>query len=192
VDQVVTAEMTKVDPEQIAWALLNSLWPHHSWNRDPHLKDTPTRFVKMLRDLTTPIDINWKDFPSSVDEMVVVQDIPFNSLCAHHLVPYIGVAHIAYLPTKRICGLSKIVRVVKHFAASLSVQEELTQQIANYLHNALDPVGVAVVVEAEHLCMALRGVQAPGVKTTTSCMKGAFADHSRQARSEFLNLIRGK
>jgi GTP cyclohydrolase I len=144
----------------------------------------------MLIEMTTPCDIKWKDFPSEADEMVIVEAIPFTSLCAHHVLPFIGVAHVAYIPQGKIAGLSKFARVVKHFAARLQVQEELTGQIAHYLEDQLDPIGVGVVLKAEHLCMSIRGVQAVGTTTTTSCMLGAFGDHSKQARGEFLSLIK--
>jgi GTP cyclohydrolase I len=143
----------------------------------------------MLRELTTPCDIKWKDFPSESNEMVVQSNIAFHSLCAHHVVPFIGHAHIGYIPAGRIVGLSKLARVVKHYSANLTVQEELTSSIADFLEEQLEPEGVAVVMEAEHMCMSMRGVQAPGTKTTTSCMYGAFADHSRLARTEFFNII---
>ena len=171
--------------------LLASTMPDEDWGHDPHLKQTPTRFAKMLRELTTPEPFEFTTFPNNgTDEMVVVKDIPFYTLCAHHVIPFFGVAHVAYIPGEEIVGLSKLARVVRHFSSALNVQEELTQTIANYLADGLRPVGVAVVMEAEHLCMTMRGVQVPGTRTTTSCMLGAFGDHTRQARSEFLSLIR--
>jgi GTP cyclohydrolase IA len=204
-EQVLAADVANV-----AWALFKRLWPEEEWDAE-HLANTPERFVQMLKELTTPPDIKWKTFASEADEMVVVKDIPFSSLCAHHLVPFTGRAHVAYVPNGRICGLSKLARVVHHFAAALQVQEELTSQIANYLNDKLSvmeevydghlpsdgpaydqhyPIGVAVVLEAEHFCMALRGVKVHGTSTVTSKMLGCFADHSRQARTEFLQLIR--
>lgn len=173
-----------------ATVLLRDLWADKDWEHDEHLKDTPTRFVKMMKELTTPEPIRWTTFTGTGDEMVVQTGITFTSLCAHHLVPYIGVAHVAYVPKRTICGLSKLARVVRHFAADLTIQEELTTKIAAYLNKGLiEPLGVGVVMQAEHLCMNIRGVKAPGAKTTTSCMKGVFADHTRLARAEFLQLI---
>jgi GTP cyclohydrolase IA len=157
---------------------------------DQHLKGTPERFLKMLRELTTPEKFEFTTFESRSDEMVVMKDIDFVSLCAHHVIPFIGKAHVAYVPNGKIVGLSKIARLVKSKARTLTVQEELTTAIADKLFAELLPKGVAVVMEAEHMCMTIRGVQAAGTKTITSCMYGAFADHTRQARSEFLAFIR--
>jgi len=190
--------------ESVADELFRNLWTYEDWDSE-HLRDTPDRFVRMLRELTTRPDVKWKTFASDSDEMVVVKDIPFSSLCAHHLVPFTGVAHVGYVPNGRICGLSKLARVVHHFAAGLQVQEELTAQIANYLQRGLTwradehecdknhahreecydrpPIGVAVMMEAEHLCMSLRGVRVHGSTTTTSKMLGCFADHSRLSTS---------
>lgn len=159
---------------------------------DEHGKDTPARFVAMLKELTTPTDIKWKTFPNSgMDEMVIVRDIPFVSLCNHHVIPFIGVAHIGYIPDKLIAGLSKFARVVQHFAERLQVQERLTIQVADYLEENLKPLGVAVMIEAEHMCMTIRGVHAPGTKTITSVMRGRFAEHDRTAKAEFLARLNG-
>jgi GTP cyclohydrolase IA len=154
-----------------------------------HAKETPARFVAMLRELTTPSEIKWKTFPAKSDEMIVIRNIPFASLCNHHIVPFIGIAHIAYVPFERIAGLSKFARVVKHFAASLQIQEELTAQIANFLEQQLQPRGVGVILDAEHLCMTIRGIQSPGTRTQTGSMMGVFADHSKTAKTEFLASI---
>lgn len=156
---------------------------------EPHFAKTPERFVKMLHELTTPQPFDFTTFDSEADEMIVVKDIDFVSVCAHHIVPFIGTAHIAYVPAGQIAGLSKFARTVKEMSKTLTVQEELTNDIANFLIDKLDPKGLAVVMEAEHLCMTIRGVQSPGTKTITSSMKGVFADHTRQARNEFLQLI---
>jgi GTP cyclohydrolase I len=123
--------------------------------------------------------------------MVVVRNITFTSLCNHHVVPFMGVAHIAYVPKNAVAGLSKFARVVRHFGRQLQVQERLTAEIADFLEGTLSPRGVGVVVEAEHLCMTIRGVHSPGTLTTTSAMRGVFSDHDRTAKAEFLNLIRG-
>lgn len=154
-----------------------------------HFKNTPRRFVQMLRDMTTVDEFEFTTFAARTDEMVIIKDIPFHSLCAHHIVPFIGYCHIAYVPNRKIAGLSKFVRLVKQMSATLTVQEELTQDIAHFLESELDAKGVAVIMEAEHMCMTLRGVETHDSKTATSCMLGVFADHTRLARQEFLTLI---
>lgn len=158
---------------------------------DDHGRDTPKRFVKMLRDLTTPEDFTFTTFPNSddVDEIVLVENIPFVSVCNHHVVPFVGIAHIAYIPDQKIVGLSKFARVVKHYAKRLQVQERLTHQIADYLEENLDPIGVAVIMKAEHMCMTIRGVQTPGTLTTTSSMRGVFGDHDRTAKMELMQML---
>jgi len=189
----VTFKQLTADKEAIeaATALLRSTVGLNP--SDEHGKDTPARFVQMLRELTTPSDIKWKTFPNDgMDEMIVTEGIPFSSLCQHHVIPFIGVAHIGYVPDQLIAGLSKFARVVKYFAASLQVQERLTMQIAEYLDRELKPRGVAVSLRAEHLCMTIRGAQVPGAKTTTTVTKGVFADHSRTAKAEFLSQINGR
>jgi GTP cyclohydrolase IA len=165
-------------------------WPgNHSNQPDEHLRGTPERFLKMLRDLTQPEEFTFTTFETRSNEMVIVKDIDFVSLCAHHIIPFIGKAHVAYVPQGKIAGLSKIARVVKNKAKTLTVQEELTTEIANEIYGHLEPQGLAVVLEAEHMCMTIRGVQSPGTTTITSSMSGVFADHNRLARSEFLQLI---
>jgi GTP cyclohydrolase I len=159
---------------------------------DNHGKETPRRFVNMLKELTTPQDIKWKTFPADgADQMVVVRNIPFVSLCNHHVVPFVGKADIGYIPDELIVGLSKFARVVKHFASGLQIQERLTQQVADFITSHLLPKGVAVVMEAEHLCMTIRGVQAPGTRTYTAVMNGVFNDHTRTAKAEFLSRLNG-
>jgi GTP cyclohydrolase I len=157
----------------------------------PHGSKTPQRFVRMLEELTTPEPFEFTTFPNEdgVDEIVVVRDIPFVSVCNHHVVPFVGKAHIGYIPDGWLVGLSKFARVVRYYAKSLQVQERLTQQVADYLQDELTPVGVAVVMEAEHMCMTIRGVQTPGTYTITSAMKGVFADHEKTAKAEFMRLI---
>lgn len=172
-----------------AKVFLKNMFPEKDWD-SAHMGNTPERFVKMLEDLTQKEPFEFTVFPTESNEMVVCKDITFHSLCAHHIIPYMGVAHVAYIPNDVIVGLSKIPRLVRYCAADLTVQEELTQQIADRLEAELDPVGVAVVMEAEHMCATLRGVKAAGMKTVTSCMEGAFADHDRLARAEFLQFIR--
>jgi GTP cyclohydrolase I len=158
---------------------------------DGHGDDTPKRFVKMLRQLTTPEPFEFTCFANEEgnDEMILQQDITFVSLCNHHVLPFIGRAHVAYIPGGKIVGLSKLARVVRHYAAGLQVQERLTVQIADRLEEELDPLGVAVILQAEHTCMTIRGVKAPGSYTTTSAMRGVFADHKRTAKAELMQLI---
>ncbi len=157
----------------------------------PDLKETPRRIVAMYEELLTPRAFNPTTFPNDdgYDELVLSKDIPFASLCAHHALPFSGVAHVGYLPGKRILGLSKLARVVHYFSRSLQVQERLTKQIADWLETELEPRGVGVVLEAEHLCMTIRGVQAAGSKTVTSTMYGLLRDRVA-TRQEFLSLIR--
>jgi GTP cyclohydrolase I len=123
------------------------------------------------------------------DELVVATAIPFHSLCEHHLLPFVGVAHVGYLPGERIIGLSKLARVVDLYARGLQVQERLTTQVARWLESTLRPRGVGVVLEAEHLCMSLRGVQKAGARTVTSALYGTVRDDAR-TREEFLDLVR--
>ena len=128
-----------------------------------HLRRTPERVARAFEELLTPHPVDPTTFPNDkgYDELVVVRDIPFHSLCEHHLLPFVGKAHLAYLPRDRILGLSKLARVVEHFSRSLQVQERMTQQIANWLESQLKPRGVGVVLEAEHMCVRLRGVRPP-------------------------------
>jgi GTP cyclohydrolase I len=143
-----------------------------------HLADTPRRVAASLLELLTPRDFAMTTFPNDegYEELVLVRDIPFHSLCEHHLLPFRGVAHIGYLPGERLVGLSKLARVVELFSRDLQVQERLTKQIAGYLDEQLAPRGVGVVVEAEHLCMTMRGAQAAGARTTTSAFLGELAE----------------
>lgn len=170
-----------------------------------HTQETPLRFLNMLREMTqcsptrfdTPKALNdhfsacvkWKIFESDVDQMIVVQNIPVTSVCAHHIVPFVGTAAVGYIPDGHIAGLSKFARVVRHFARRPQVQEELTEQVHDFIDSQLEPQGVAVIMRCEHMCMTLRGVQAPGTYTTTSKLSGAFADHDRTAKAEFLSLV---
>jgi GTP cyclohydrolase I len=156
-----------------------------------HTARTAERFVSMLREMMTPEDFTFTVFQSTSDEMITMGPIPFYTLCAHHVVPFYGNVYIGYVPKNRIGGLSKLARAVKHVSKGLHVQEELTGMIAQYLEKRLDPQGIAVVLKAEHLCMAMRGVKQPGVITTTAAMKGVFADHTRTAKAEFMEWIRG-
>jgi GTP cyclohydrolase IA len=159
------------------------------------LLETPERVAVSLRDLTdgygkeAPDVIGEALFDQKYDEMVLVKDIQFYSLCEHHLLPFFGVCHVAYVPRGKVVGLSKLPRVVDVYAHRLQLQERLTREIAEALQAALDPIGVAVVIEARHLCMEMRGVEKPGSDTVTSSMLGAFKDDPR-TRAEFLELIR--
>jgi GTP cyclohydrolase I len=161
------------------------------------LLDTPHRVAKMYEEIFSGLDkdptgLFEKSFGENHTEMVLVKDIPFYSICEHHLVPFFGMAHVGYIPGKegRICGLSKLARLVDLFARRPQVQERLTSQVADTLVEHLEPQGVIVVIEAEHLCMSMRGVQKPGSKTTTSAVRGAFKD-SQRTRAEALSLIFG-
>jgi GTP cyclohydrolase I len=155
-----------------------------------HLRETPRRVAKAYAELLTPRPFNPTTFPNDegYDELVIVRDIPFQSLCAHHLLPFQGKAHVAYLPDERLVGLSKLARVVEHYSRRLQLQERLTTQVADWLDDRLKPRGVGVVLEAEHLCMSLRGVQTSGSCTATSALRGAVKDDAR-TRQEFLSLI---
>jgi GTP cyclohydrolase IA len=156
-----------------------------------HLRRTPRRVAQAYAELLTPEPFAATTFPNEehYDELILVRDIPFQSLCAHHLLPFHGTAHVAYLPGERIIGLSKLGRVVDLFARDLQVQERLTTQVADWLEELLAPRGVGVIVEAEHLCMSLRGVQKPGALTVTSALRGIVRDDPR-TREEFLTLAR--
>jgi GTP cyclohydrolase I len=156
---------------------------------DESLSETPRRMVASFVELLTPQQFEPTTFPNDggYDELVVARSIPFHSLCEHHMLPFVGVAHIGYLPGARIIGLSKLARVVEMFARSPQVQERLTTQIASWLQEQLDPKGVGVVLEAEHLCMSLRGVQKQGATTITSALHGLVRDDPR-TRQEFLAL----
>ena len=157
---------------------------------DESLVRTPDRVARMYAELLTPRPFTVTTFTNEerYDELVLVRDIPFHSLCEHHLLPFTGVAHVAYLPKDRIVGLSKLARVVELFARRLQVQERMTTQIADWLEAELEPRGVGVVLEAEHLCMTVRGVRAPGARTTTSSIRGCVRDDAR-TRAEFLSLV---
>ncbi|HSH23092.1 MAG TPA: GTP cyclohydrolase I FolE [Acidimicrobiales bacterium] len=154
-----------------------------------HLSDTPRRVARAYVELLTAQNFELTTFPNDegYDELVLARAIPFHSLCQHHLLPFHGVAHVGYLPGRRILGLSKLARVVELFAHRLQVQERLTTQVADWLEEHLSPKGVGVVIEAEHLCMTMRGVQARGTSTVTSALHGVIRDDGR-SRAEFLAL----
>jgi GTP cyclohydrolase IA len=159
------------------------------------LKATPDRVARAMRELTDGYGVKPEDviadaiFDQDYDEMVVVKDIAFFSLCEHHMLPFFGQVHVGYLPKGRVVGLSKIPRLIEVYAHRLQIQEQLTREIAEALNGALSPRGVGVVVEARHLCMEMRGVETPGGRMITSCMLGTFRRDPR-TRSEFLDLVR--
>ncbi|HET6817237.1 MAG TPA: GTP cyclohydrolase I FolE [Mycobacteriales bacterium] len=156
---------------------------------DPSLRRTPSRVANAYAEMLAPREFGLTTFPNeeNYDELVVARDIPFTSVCEHHLLPFTGTATVGYLPANRILGLSKLARVVELFARRPQVQERLTKQVANWLDDHLNPRGVGVVMSAEHSCMTLRGVRAQGSSTVTSAMLGALRDDSR-TRAEFLSL----
>ncbi|WP_427895078.1 GTP cyclohydrolase I FolE [Kribbella sp. GL6] len=160
--------------------------------RDPqsaHLADTPRRVANAYAEMLTPREFELTTFPNDegYDELVLAKDIPVQSLCEHHLLPFQGVAHVGYLPGDRILGLSKLARVVELFARDFQVQERLTKQVADWLQDHLDPKGVGVVIEAEHQCMSLRGVRATGSRTVTSALHGTLRENP-SSRAEFFAL----
>lgn len=174
--------------EQAAAALMRALGMDPT---DPSLERTPARVAHAYADLLTPREFAMTTFPNSedYDELVVVNDIPFTSICEHHLLPFTGTASVGYLPGQRILGLSKLARVVELFARRPQVQERMTKQIASWLDRQLEPRGTGVVLTAEHSCMTLRGAMAVGSATTTSTHTGLIrTDH--RTRSEFLALTR--
>ncbi len=161
------------------------------------LRKTPERYEKALKFLTSGYHqnaeniLNGATFSVSYDEMVVVKDIEFFSLCEHHLLPFFGKCHVAYLPNKRVIGLSKVARLVNMFARRLQIQERLTSQVAAAIQDKISPEGVGVIIEARHLCMQMRGVEKQHGQAVTSAMLGGFR-HNKQTRDEFLSLVRTK
>ncbi len=159
------------------------------------LKKTPARVVETLKFLTKGYSENVEDvlkdalFDVQYDEMVIIRDIEVYSLCEHHLLPFFGKCHVGYLPSSKVIGLSKVIRLVELFARRLQVQERLTQQIAHTIQEQVNPQGVGVIIEAQHLCMMMRGVERQNVKVTTSTLLGKFRQDQR-SRMEFLNLLR--
>ena len=159
------------------------------------LLETPRRIAEMYTEIfsgmhTDPAEYLKVGFEVAHDEMVLLRNIPFYSMCEHHFLPFHGEAHVGYVPDGRVVGISKLARVVEGFARRPQIQEQLTSQIANAIMDALQPDGVAVVIEAEHLCMTMRGVKKPGSRMVTSAMRGRFKE-SALTRAEFLSLVHG-
>ncbi|BAY80634.1 GTP cyclohydrolase I [Calothrix parasitica NIES-267] len=197
VSSLSTQNKPKVTDEEMRQAVRTLLL---GLGEDPDregLKDTPKRLVKALQFLTKgyheSLDelLNGAVFTEDANEMVLIRDIDIFSSCEHHILPILGRAHVAYIPNGKVIGLSKIARICEMYARRLQVQERLTLQIAEALEGLLKPQGVAVVVEASHMCMVMRGVQKPGSWTVTSAMRGVFAEDAK-TREEFMNLIRHK
>jgi GTP cyclohydrolase IA len=185
----VDRPVTSIDlaaAEKAAADLLTALGIDHD---SGPLAATPGRIARAYAELLTPLPFSMTTFPNDegYDELVIARDIPFVSLCEHHLLPFIGTAVVGYLPKDRILGLSKLARVVEHFSRQPQVQERLTTQIARWLDDQLAPSGVGIVMQAEHTCMTVRGVAARGSTTVTSTLLGALRDDAR-SRSEFLAL----
>jgi GTP cyclohydrolase I len=162
----------------------------------PGLLDTPRRVAKMYAEMFAGLHLEPErhlevTFPETYDEMVLVKDITFNSMCEHHLLPFSGVAHVAYLPNGRVTGLSKLARVVEEVARRPQVQERMTQTIADMVEERLETAGVAVVVQAEHSCMSLRGIRKPGSLTVTSALRGVFKTDPA-SRAEVMSLINAR
>lgn len=158
---------------------------------DESLAETPRRMAHALIEMTTPREFEFTTFPNTeaYDELVLVQDIPFQSLCEHHMLPFVGKAHVGYLPGERILGLSKFARMVELHSRQPQTQERMTKQIADHLDTLLQPRGVGVVIEAEHTCMSLRGARANGALTTTSTLLGQLRE-DQGSRAEFMSLTR--
>lgn len=203
VDSSVRPELSLVDPQPVAGpagedtakaeaAVADLLSALGRDVRSEHLAQTPRRVVAALKELLTPQRFTLTTFPNDSDYagLVLVRDIPFHSLCEHHLLPFRGRAHVGYLPGDRLVGLSKLARVVDLFARDLQVQERLTTQIADYLDAKLVARGVGVMIEAEHLCMSIRGAHATGALTTTHAYTGEFL-HDLQRQRDFAAEVRG-
>lgn len=154
------------------------------------LQETPKRYIKFFKEFLNPPEWNCTTFDSEgYDEMIIQTNIPFYSLCEHHIAPFFGYGHIAYIPNKKIVGLSKLARTLETYARRLQNQERITTQVAEFLHDKLNPKGVAVVLKAKHMCMEMRGVKKHDTWTTTSKLVGIFKN-DLDARNEFLNLIK--
>jgi GTP cyclohydrolase I len=196
-EEIILNEEKPLDERRIAYHMREII---KLIGEDPNregLRKTPERFEKALKFLTSGYlqnaenILNGATFSVAYDEMVVVKDIEFFSLCEHHLLPFFGKCHVAYLPNKRVIGLSKVARLVNMFARRLQIQERLTSQIAAAIEDKISPEGVGVIIEARHLCMQMRGVEKQCGQAVTSAMLGGFR-HNKQTRDEFLSLVRTK
>lgn len=191
--QGMTDHITAGDAEAAVRTLIQ--WAGDDPDREG-LLDTPARVARSYKELFQGYESDPRAYlertfeeVGGYDQMVVLRDIRFVSFCEHHMLPVVGVAHVAYLPTDRVVGISKLARVVRGYAKRLQIQEKMTAEIATAIHEVLRPHGVGVVIEAEHSCMTLRGVNAPGARLTTSSLLGVIRDDPR-AREEFLRLVR--
>jgi len=188
---------TWVDTERIEKAVKEILLAVGEDTEREGLKDTPERVARMYAELLSGMQEDPKQHTKSIftekyDEVVLLRDIPFYSICEHHLMPFIGAAHVAYLPSGTVLGISKLARIVDSFARRLQVQERLTEQIADFMMTSLQPKGIAVVLEAAHSCMTIRGIKKPGSVMVTSALRGIFRKDPR-SRNEVISLIhRGK
>ena len=188
------SKVSQADAEAAVRTLIE--WAGDNPDREG-LLETPARVAKSYRELfqgyeVDPLSYLEKTFEETggYDQLVVLKDIRFVSFCEHHMLPVVGKAHVAYLPTDRVVGISKLARVVRGFARRLQIQEKMTSEIANAIQDVLRPHGVGVVIEAEHSCMTMRGVDVPGASLSTSCLLGAVREDPR-TREEFLRLVRG-
>jgi GTP cyclohydrolase I len=186
-------EKAQVDLARIEKAVKEILVAVGEDTKREGIKDTPERVAKMYSELLAGMGQDPKMyiesvFPEKYDEVVLLRDIPFYSICEHHLMPFIGSAHVAYLPAGKVLGVSKLARIVDCFARRLQVQESLTAQIADFLMESLNPRGVAVVLEASHSCMTIRGIKKPGSMMVTSALRGIFKKDPR-SRNEIISLI---
>jgi GTP cyclohydrolase I len=186
--------VTQADAEAAVRTLIE--WAGDTPDREG-LLDTPARVARSYRELFAGYEVDPRaylertfDEVGGYNQLVVLKDIRFVSFCEHHMLPVVGVAHVGYLPTDRVVGISKLARVVRGFARRLQIQEKMTSEIANAIEEVLKPQGVGVVIEAEHSCMTLRGVDVPGASLTTSALLGVIRDDAR-TREEFLRLVRG-
>jgi GTP cyclohydrolase I len=191
---VPRSAVTQADAEAAVRTLIE--WAGDTPDREG-LLDTPARVARSYRELFAGYEVDPRaylertfDEVGGYNQLVVLRDIRFVSFCEHHMLPVVGVAHVGYLPTDRVVGISKLARVVRGFARRLQIQEKMTSEIANAIEEVLKPQGVGVVIEAEHSCMTLRGVDVPGASLTTSALLGVIRDDAR-TREEFLRLVRG-
>jgi len=182
--------MSQVDKCQVEQNIYNILEYIKEDPKREGLLDTPKRYIKFIDEFLNPTPFKMTVFDSEqYDEMIVCNGISFYSLCEHHIAPFFGEATIAYIPCKKIVGLSKLARTVDKFSRRLQNQERMTQQIANFISEHLEPKGVGVIVKARHLCMEMRGIKKSNVFTTTSCLKGVLMEDEK-ARNEFLGMAK--